>query len=251
MARFDARVVVPAAVQILAGHYPMTLRQLFYRLVSIQLIENKSQHYDTLSKAIVRARQDGTIPWEWIEDRLRRPRGLAMWPNLAAFGQDIVRDYHRDIWSTQPRYIEAWVEKDALSEIFEAELWEYGVTLNVTRGYDSWSAIKDVVDRLAQYTNPLLLHFGDFDPSGEGMVTSLRKRLDWFGGEFELRKVALTKQDIDDYHLPPNRTKKTDTRARAHIAQHGDISVELDALPVDVLRARIRDVVRANMDLQA
>jgi len=37
----------------------------------------------------------------------------------------------------------------------------------------------------------------------------------------------------------------------AFIRQHGDISVELDALPVDVLRARIEDGIRARMDMEA
>jgi hypothetical protein len=39
------------------------------------------------------------------------------------------------------------VEKDALSAIFEDALDDYGVTLNVGRGYSSWSSIKAAVDR--------------------------------------------------------------------------------------------------------
>jgi hypothetical protein len=37
----------------------------------------------------------------------------------------------------------------------------------------------------------------------------------------------------------------------AFIAKHGDISVELDALPIDVLKARIVDEVEARMNLDA
>jgi hypothetical protein len=229
----------------------MTLRQVFYRLVARQLIANSSQHYDTLSKALIRARQDGIIPWEWIEDRLRRPRDVAMWNNIAEFGADIVHYYRRDVWATQPRYLELWVEKDALSGIFVSLLRPYGVTLNVGRGYDSWSSIKNTADRFAEHDNPLVLYFGDFDPSGEHMVVSLQERLGWFDVEFEIEKVALTRQDIDDYDLPPDLTKATDTRAAAHIARHGDIAVELDALPVEVLRQRIIESVEENMDLEA
>src|SRR5262249_47956801 len=191
------------------------------------------------------------VPWEWIEDRLRWPRTVPMWTNIRAFGADIVQDYRRDVWATQPRYLELWVEKDALSGIFQDLLWPYGVTLNVGRRYDSWSSIRNTADRFARYDNPLILYFGDFDPSGEDMVVSLQERLKWFDIEFEIQKVALTRQDIRRYRLPPNLTKRTDTRAAAHIARHGDISVELDALPVEVLRQRIIECVTANMDLDA
>jgi hypothetical protein len=182
---------------------------------------------------------------------LRRPHDVQMWAGVPSFGADIVNSYRREVWSTQPRYIELLVEKDALSGIFTNILWPYGVTLNVSRGYDSWSAIKETADRLARYDNPLILMFTDFDPSGQDMVVSLRERLGWFGINFEIEKVALTRQDIRDNRLPPNFTKKTDTRAAAHIAAHGDISVELDALPVEVLRERIRSCIEDNMDLAA
>ena len=42
------------------------------------------------------------------------------------------------MWADQPRYCECWLEKDALSGIFEEVLEPYGVTLNVGRGFDGW-----------------------------------------------------------------------------------------------------------------
>ena len=53
------------------------------------------------------------------------------------------------------------------------------------------------------------------------------------------------------HRLPPNPTKMTDTRAARHIARHGDLSVELDALPPAVLRQRIVSCVEQVMDLRA
>jgi hypothetical protein len=260
MTRFSAKVVLPIVQELLAQHHPMTLRQIHYQLVSCQAVENTSQSYDSLSKALISARQEGTIPWEWMEDRLRRPRAVAMWDSIAEFGEDEVDYYRRNVWPTQPRYLEVWVEKDALSGIFEDVLEPYGVTLNVGRGYDGWSSIKNAADRLlltfsslmvARNADPIIHYYGDFDPSGEQMVVSLEQRLRWFGVDFEIEKVALTKADIRRYRLPPNFTKRTDTRAAAHIAKHGDISVELDALPVDVLRRRIVTSVESVMDLAA
>ena len=96
-----------------------------------------------------------------------------------------------------------------------------------------------------------ILYFGDFDPSGEDMARSLRERLAFFGAQPDMTKCALTAEDIERYNLPPTFAKKTDSRAAAFIAEHGDVSVELDALPVQVLRQRIVQEVESQMDLEA
>jgi len=96
-----------------------------------------------------------------------------------------------------------------------------------------------------------VLYFGDFDPSGEDMVRSLGERLAFFGVEPEIIKCALTREDIERFNLPPDHTKSTDRRAAGFIATHGDISVELDALPVDALRDRLIEAVEDHMDRQA
>ncbi len=82
-------------------------------------------------------------------------------------------------------------------------------------------------------------------------MASLGTRLAEIGCEPEIVKCALTRDDVDRYGLPPNPTKKTDSRGAAFVAEHGDISVELDALPVDVLRQRIARDVEARMDMPA
>lgn len=247
--------IVDVAVEILRQHYPMTLRQLFYQLVSRQVIENTRSRYQSVSAALVGARKDGSIPWDWIEDRLRRPRHVAMWDGLIDFGASVLASYRRDVWRTQPGYLEVWLEKDALSGIFEDAVEPYGVTLNVGRGYDGWDSIRNAADRFSPHIEDrrptAILYFGDFDPSGEDMVRSLGERLAWFGIRPSIVKCALTAEDIDRYGLPPDFTKASDTRRAKFVAKHGDVSVELDALPVDVLRQRLTETVEARMDLGA
>ena len=96
-----------------------------------------------------------------------------------------------------------------------------------------------------------ILYFGDFDPSGEDMVRSLQERLDFFGCRSPIVKCALTLDDVERYNLPTDFTKKKDTRRAAFVARYGDISVELDALPVDVLTERLRQEVESRVDLEA
>ncbi len=66
------------AIAVLTAHHPMTVRQVYYQLVSRQVIENSRSRYQAVSDVLVEARKDGTIPWEWIEDRLRKPRHVVM-----------------------------------------------------------------------------------------------------------------------------------------------------------------------------
>ena len=241
--------LIEAARLELDQYHPMTLRQVFYRLVSGLVLENTEASYKRLSRVLVQARQEGMIPWEWLEDRLREPRHVSMWDDLADFAEVAARAYRRDVWATQPDYLEVWLEKDALSGVFGLVLQPYGVTLNVGRGYDSWSSIHNAARRLDDSTT--VLYFGDFDPSGEDMVRSLAERLGFFGCGPEMVKVALNLEDIERYGLPPMPAKKSDSRAAGFIAEFGDVAVELDALPPPVLRERLEAAVRDRMDLDA
>jgi hypothetical protein len=229
----------------------MTVRQVYYQLVSRQVIENNRGQYQAVSNALVDARKDGLIAWEWIEDRLRRPREVRMWDGLPDFSETVRRAYRRNVWDTQPCYLEVWLEKDALSGVFEDVLNPYGVTLNVGRGYDGWDSIHNASERYGDGEGVTVLYFGDFDPSGEDMARSLKERLAFFGCEPELLKCALRSEDVTRYNLPPDFTKHTDTRRAAFVEKFGDVAVELDALPVDVLQGRIRDEVETRMDLAA
>jgi len=250
------------AIQVLREQHPMTVRQVYYQLVARQVLPNKVTMYQAVSELLRDARKSGDIPWEWIEDRLRRPRTVGMWSDLSAFAETVRRAYRRDVWATQPNYIEVWLEKDALSGIFEDVLRDYGVTLNVGRGFDGWDSIRNAGNRYIEHGGVTILYFGDFDPSGEDMVRSLRERIDEyleiadepFGDgivDVEIIKCALTAADIARYNLPSDFAKKTDSRAKKFIAKHGDVSVELDALPVAVLRDRLQSEVAERLDLDA
>jgi hypothetical protein len=189
-----------------------------------------------------------------MEDRLRQATERAMWDNPAEFLHSVRSRYSRNVWQDQSHYVEVWCEKDALSGIFSNTLGPYGVTLNVGRGYDGWSSIKRAADRYHwrqdEYgMGTTVLYFGDFDPSGEDMHRSLQERFATLGIYPEIPKVALTHEDAQV--LPGDVTKADDSRAPAFIAKYGNLAVELDALPVNELRSRIRTEVEGRLDMAA
>jgi len=245
--------LIEEAYQVLQEYNPMTLRQCYYQLVSEHIIDNNINQYKRLSNALVKARQQELIPWRWIEDRSRQPKVVGMWEDLEDFLETVQVAYRKDIWDSQPNCLEVWLEKDALSGIFEDITRTYGVTLAVGRGYNSWSAYKDAAGRIVYQGKPTtILYFGDFDPSGEDIVRALTESLGFFGiKEITVEKAALTKEDVLTYNLPPGLTKKTDTRSKAFVAKYGDMAVELDALPLPVLQERIKESIKTNLDLTA
>jgi hypothetical protein len=243
--------ILDAAIEVIeSADAAMTVRQVFYQLVSRQVVENTRSRYQAVSDLLVAARKDGDIEWDAIEDRNRRPRPVQMFPKLGDFMAAVRTSYRRDVWQDQDATVEVWLEKDALSGIFADVLRPYGVTLNVGRGYDGWSSIHWAAERLDD--SATVLYFGDFDPSGQDMVRSLEQRLNELDAYPEIIKCALVYEDIARYSLPPNFEKASDSRAPAFVAQYGEqSSVELDALPIDVLRARRDSEVTDRMDLDA
>ncbi len=252
------RLMLVAAIDFLEENHPATVRQVYYQLVAKQVIPNNRNQYQAVINLLRDTRLDGTIPWEWIEDRTRRSRPVQMFDDLYDFLAAVRRSYRRDVWVDQPTYVEVWLEKDALSGIFEDVLRPYGVTLNVGRGYDGWDSIHNAAERYREACafgqNVTILYFGDFDPSGNDMVRSLRERLETLGVPqdlVEIKKCALTFEDIAHYQLPPDFAKKTDSRSKKFIAENGDVSVELDALTPAIIRQRLIAEIERHMDLEA
>jgi hypothetical protein len=244
--------LISEALEILREHNPMTLRQVYYQLVARHVINNNRNEYQRLSNTLVKARQEGLLPWEWIEDRTRKPRQPAMWLDLPDFLKTVRGAYRKNIWISQDYYVELWLEKEALSGIFEPIAGKYGITVVVGRGYNSWSALREAAERIETMDRPAaLLYFGDFDPSGEDICRALEEGLKFFGVFPKVEKVALTQNDVITYSLPPDFTKATDTRSKAFIERFGDMAVELDALPLPVLQKKIREAIEANLDLSA
>jgi len=252
----EVEAVREAARQELADGHPMTLRQVHYRLVSRDDVvhPNTNSAYGKLGDWLRDDRLSGEVEWEWMEDRLRVPHHIGMWDGLGDYFEAIRRAYRRQVWDAQPCYVEVWCEKDALSGIFAAEIERYRVTLNIGRGYDGWSSIKKAADRYRYWQDEhglqtTVLYFGDFDPSGEDMHRSLQERFAKLGVYPDMPKVALT--HADTRRLPFNFVKIDDSRAPAFIDKYGDLAVELDALPVEELRERIRSGIVALMDVPA
>jgi hypothetical protein len=238
--------------QYTAQGYRLTLRQLYYQLVTRNAIPNTEKMYGKISRTLSDARLAGLVDWDAIEDRIRKPRRSSEWANIKELMQSALYAYRLPRWKGQAYYVELWVEKDALSGVLQPLASEYHVTMMVNRGYSSQSAMYDASKRFhaapamqdCDLDGSVLLYLGDHDPSGEDMVRDIKDRLEMFGVEnLEVRKLALTMDQVEKYKPPPNPAKMSDPRAGEYVDKHGATSWEVDALPPDVLVKIIRDAL--------
>jgi hypothetical protein len=98
---------------------------------------------------------------------------------------------------------------------------------------------------------PIILHFGDHDPSGLDMTRDIIDRMKVFLADIDVRRLALNMEQVNEYNPPPNPTKLTDSRAHGengYINIYGHESWELDALPPDVLNDLVRTEVEKLRD---
>lgn len=236
--------------------YELTLRQLYYQFVSRGLIPNKQSEYKNLGDVINDGRLAGLIDWLAIVDRTRNLRSLAHWESPASIIDACASQYRIDRWNTQPCRVEVWIEKDALVGVIERICNQFDVPFFSCRGYTSQSEMWSAAQRLKGHRRggqqPVVLHFGDHDPSGIDMSRDIMDRLEEFGqAQVEFHRLALNMDQVRKYNPPPNPAKLTDSRCKGYMEEHGDESWELDALEPRVIEALIRTQIEGLLDDKA
>lgn len=241
----------------LNDYKPLTLRQVYYQLVGKGIIDNNKSQYTMLSILMKWARLDGYVSWDDIEDRGRVFHDLTGWGDGEQFKKEHIKvfleGYKRDLLQSQDLFLEIWIEKDALSSVFTRAAAPYTVPVVVCRGFSSISFLNDYKQRvITNNRRPVILYFGDFDPSGVEMMKAMKTTFkDEMDIDIECKRIALLKGDISKYKLPhdPTAIKAKDTRSKKHIEQYGNLAVELDALRPDVLEKKIRDAIESCIDM--
>jgi len=227
--------------------YTLTLRQLFYQLVSRDIIPNETKEYSKLSGLLVKGRMSGVVDWEAIEDRIRVPYIPSAWDSPEEIIESAIYTYRRNRQEGQKVYIELWVEKDALSGVLKKITEKYHINLMVNRGYSSCTAMHDSFKRLKEEEikgkQTYILYLGDHDPSGLDMIRDIKDRLEEFGVNPEVRQIGLTMDQIRNFNPPPNPAKVKDPRATEYIKKYGRTSWEVDALNPETLNRLVKENV--------
>jgi hypothetical protein len=181
-------------------------------------------------------RLGGALDYDKIVDGHRRRRVPNTFASVGHALQTVAQIYRRDRWMRQPCAVEVWCEKDALTEIILPVCTANGVPYVVTRGFPSETLIHAAARAMvAQAKTTRLFYFGDHDASGRSIDARLETDLRAHGADVTVTRVALTAGQVEAYGLPTRPGKRTDSRHSAFAATYGEESVELDALPPNVL----------------
>lgn len=238
----------------------LTLRQLYYQFISRDFFPNNQKSYDRLGAIISDARLAGLIDWRHLTDRGRQANSTGWFGMETPIAEELVRDaassFAFDIWRSQPRRIEVWVEKEALIDVVGKGTEGTRTVSFACKGYVSQSEMWAAGRRLSAYARagqePLILHLGDHDPSGIDMTRDIQARLSMFVGEdVEVRRIALNMDQIEQYGPPPNYAKDTDNRFKTYSEIYGTESWELDSLEPKVLIALIKAEINKEIDVEA
>jgi hypothetical protein len=248
----DTLVIIEYANSIIAEYkkegYDLTLRQLYYQFVARNIILNNNKSYKRLGGIINDARLAGLIDWDDIVDRTRAVDGNQHWKNPQDIIEACASSYKIDTRKTQDKCMEVWVEKDALEGVVGRACKLVDVNFLSCRGYVSQSAMWRAAMRLReqefiQNKQTVVFYLGDHDPSGLDMSRDIQNRFKVFGTETTVIRIALSMDQIQKLHLPPNPAKTTDARSQKYIEEFGNDSWELDAMDPRIIAQLITGVI--------
>lgn len=265
---FNAKhaAIIAAARSILKDYaaqgFDLTLRQLYYQFVARQPLtepfENSQRSYKLLGSIVGDARLAGELDWTFIVDRTRGVEVPPTWETPGDIIESAAASYRIDKWKDQPYHVEAWVEKDALVGVLAKTCGELQIPHLSCRGYTSLSELYACGKRLrfialSTQKRIVILHLGDHDPSGIDMSRDIEERVRMFSGldderDLEVRRIALTMEQVEEQGPPPNPTKITDSRATSYIDKFGMECWELDALSPTYIDGLIRAHVQGLRD---
>lgn len=252
--------IIENSVEILSRYEPgvLTIRALHYQLVSIGMT-NTLQHYKRVVAAMEVARWDGRVDFEAFSDRDRAMCGETKADVTSLVAKQLeakrqvglwMRSYSKNRWENQPYYPEILIEKKALEGVFAKPCAKWDVAVGACKGYPSLTFLYELSERLrdaqSEGKQPIILYFGDYDPSGEDIPRSIGENLQKFGVYgVEIRRIALMEQQVIEWKLPPAPAKETDSRTANW---DGLGQVELDAVKPEKLIAMLNDAINEIFD---
>ena len=231
---------------------PITLRQLFYVLVGREEIEKTERAYKRLGDFVSRARRASLISFDDIRDDGVTSAESLRFAGPEDFREDVLERaayYRRDRQAGQPVRVEVICEAAGMVAQLHRVCAPWSVDVFSGGGFMSVTSIRDVALRAADRSVPtVVLHLGDFDPSGVSVFDRVREDVWAFayaeGAEFDAVRVALTEEQVADYGVATAPPKPSDSRSKTWSGE----TAQLEALPPDVIADILDAAIRRYLD---
>jgi hypothetical protein len=183
--------------------YKLTVRQVYYQLLSKNIVLSGKNHYRAIQNLIKNSRLEGMVDWEAIEDRTRIPKLPTCFDNISDALNYVAAVYRVDRMEGQSNYIEVWCEKNALSGIIYKITSDYHILYQSNNGFSSITALHEAAERFRNKIGEgyycILLYVGDLDPSGAQMVVNIQNRFIDFKVDVQVKRIALNFDQVQKY----------------------------------------------------
>lgn len=240
-----------AIIAAVETEHPVTLRGVYYRVVSTGAVEKTEASYDLIGRQLLKLRRSGRVPYDRITDGTRFLRKAVSHRDLDRMLEDAAASYRRALWNDQAVDVYLFSEKDAITGVVEPVTRKWDVFLGVQRGYASESFAYNVAEVALEGTTwPVYMYqLGDHDPSGVDAWREFQDKVRGFAPDADVHfeRLAVTPGQIELYNLPTRPTKSSDSRSGGFVGG----SVEVDAIPPTTLRRIVEDAITQHIDPEA
>ena len=235
-------------------YLPLTIRQVFYRLVGTEVIGKTEKDYSNLCELLNRARRAQLIHMEAIRDD-----GFTGGPSLAE-GWDSpdeylyaiaesAKDYRKDRQAGQTERLVLWCEAAGMVPQLARVAAPYGVPVKSSGGFDSVTSKHSAGALWGDGVPVTVLHVGDHDPSGECMFDALAEDVVTFGNHYDndigFHRIAVLPEHIRTFDLPTAPPKASTHQARKQMTE----TVQCEALSPDQLAEIVDNAIVSCLDL--
>lgn len=246
----ELAVIDDIIVDVCEIEHPVTLRGVYYRVVSRGAIEKTENAYNLIGRRLLGLRRTGRVPYRYIADESRNVQQALGWRNLEERLRGIAETYDRDIWDNQDTSIVVLSEKDAIAGVVREVIDRWQVTYGSTRGYASETFAHGLAAAVREHDRKrkrtVIFNLGDHDPSGVDVWRDLTGKIRDFAphADIHFERLAVTEQQIIDFNLPTRPTKTSDSRSKDFTGG----SVEVDAIESRLLRRLLSDAIETYID---
>jgi hypothetical protein len=244
---------VRSVLEEYGAYLPLTLRQIFYRLVGAYLFPMDEQAYGRLGEILNRARRAGIVEFDTIRDDFADITTFTGWrspAHLIEQWRTDVTEFRLDRLFGQLRRLTIMVEAAGMKPQIEAAARDYGVPVIGSGGFDSLTAKHDLARALGSYDGTTeVLHIGDLDPSGSHLFLSMAEDVEApiadlrLPGRTMFTRLAVLPEHVTALGLPTAPPKPTDRRAF-----DGD-TVQAEAIAPDVVAQIVVDAVKDRLNM--
>jgi hypothetical protein len=232
-------------------HWPLTIRQIFYRLVGVHGYDKTEQAYNRLCDYLTRGRRSRMIPMEAIRDDGTTRQDGDGWQDTAHFIRYVVRQartYGRNKQARQATRTLILVEAAGMLPQIVKAVGVYGLPVLSSSGFDSLTMKHELAQDIIDDGRPtVVLHIGDLDPSGVCIFDSVQADVEAFVGNEQallFKRIALTPEQVNLYNLPTKPPKPTDKRGEG-ISE----TCQAEALTPDTLAGIVRQAALEYIDM--